>query len=173
MSADPHRLVRIGRVSKAHGIHGEVSIRPDVPDSTTLLTQKGAWLKPRVGAAEFVEIDSARTAHEAILVRFKACADRTAAEALCGREVLLSRECLPEPDAGEFYAADLVGLAVQSEDGRALGVVFQAVETGGVPVLEIKKGEQSFQVPLADTFVKRIDIEAGVIVIVEPEPEEE
>ena len=172
MAADPKRLLRIGRVVKAHGLRGEVSVRPDVADSTTLLSQKGAWLRAKGGEPGFVEIESARTAHEAILVRFKGCADRTAAELLCGREVLLPREFLPEPDPGEFYAADLIGLAVVRSQGggEALGKVVDAHETGGAPVLEIEREPgNSLQVPLADTFVKRIDLAAGVIEIELPQ----
>ena len=172
MALDPKRLVRIGTIAKAHGLRGEVIVRPDDPESTTLLTQKEAWLKAKGAEAEPMEIETARTAHEAVLMRFKGCLDRTQAEKLAGREVLLPRERLPETEEGEFYAEDLVGLAVQSPDGTELGKVAEVVETRpGVPaVLEIE-GPKSFQVPLVDTFVKRIDIVAGVIVVEAPEEE--
>jgi len=171
MAGDPQRLVRIGKIAKAHGIRGEVVVRPDEKTSTSLLNQKEAWLKAEGGEAVKVAIVSARTTHEAILVWFAGCPDRTAAEKLAGREVLLPRERLPQTDEGEFYADDLVGLAVQSPGGVALGKVAAVVEAGvGMPaVLEIEGPTKSFEVPLVDTFVKRIDIEAGLLVIEPPE----
>ncbi|HEY3446986.1 MAG TPA: ribosome maturation factor RimM [Myxococcales bacterium] len=162
MAGDSQRLARVGRVSKAHGIRGEVMVRPDDPESTTLLSQKAAFLKAPDREVELVPIESVRTAHEAWLVRFEGCDDRTTAEAYVGREVLLPRESLPQLDEGEFYAEDLVGLQVTSTSGEVLGKVVEVIDAGGVPVLEIQ-GQRRFQVPLADTFVKAIDLKAGVV----------
>ena len=52
------------------------------------------------------------------MVRFKGVNDRNAAEALTGTELFIDRAALPdEGDDGEFYHADLVGLAVRDETG--------------------------------------------------------
>lgn len=171
MAGDSQRLVRVGKVTKAHGIRGEVMVRPDDPDSTTLLSQKAAFLKAPEREVELVSISSVRAAHEAWLVRFEGCEDRTTAEAYAGREVLLSREVLPELEEGEFYLEDLLGLQVKGPSGEALGKVVEVVDAGAVPVLEIQ-GQRRFQVPLADTFVRRIDVEGGVVELTPPEEEE-
>jgi len=165
---DPQRLVRIGKIARAHGIRGEVAIKPDESGSTTLLTQPRAWLKWRDGRVEPVEIASARTVNEGWLVRFANCPDRTAAEKFGGVEVFLPRECLPELEDGEFYADDLVGLRVESVSGEDLGKVTQVFDGGAVPVLEVE-GRRSLQIPLVDTFVKRVDQVAGVVVVETPE----
>ncbi len=171
MAGDSQRLVRVGKVTKAHGIRGEVMVRPDEPDSTTLLSQKAAFLKAPGREPELVAIASARSAHEAWLVRFEGCADRTAAEAYAGREVLLPRESLPELEEGEFYVEDLLGMQVRSPAGAVLGKVVEVVDAGAVPVLEIQ-GPRRFQVPLADTFVRSVDVAAGVVLLEPPEEEQ-
>lgn len=168
MASDPQRLVRIGKIVRAHGIRGEVSVKPDESGSTTLLDQPHAWLKGRDGELRQVAIETARAAHEVCLIRFANCPDRTAAEKLAGTEVFLRRECLPEPEADEFYADDLVGLRVESVSGEELGRVAGVFDGGAVPVLEVE-GRRSLQVPMADTFVKRVDVAAGVVVIETPE----
>jgi 16S rRNA processing protein RimM len=170
MAGDPHRLLRVGKIVRAHGIHGEVTVRPDEASSTTLLSQKDAFLKAPSGRVELVVIEAARTAHQAVLMRFAACPDRTAAEKLVGREVLLPRDRLPDLEPGEFYAEDLVGLAVTSVAGERLGTVERVSDAGGVPVLEVV-GSKAFQVPLVDSFVKKVDVEVGVIVVEPPEEE--
>ncbi|MGC4115417.1 MAG: ribosome maturation factor RimM [Myxococcales bacterium] len=171
MAGDSQRLVRVGKVTKAHGIRGEVLVRPDDPESTSLLSQKAAFLKAPDREVELIAISSVRTTHEAWLVRFEGCEDRTTAEAYAGREVLLSRESLPELEEGEFYAEDLLGLEVKSPAGEVLGKVVEVIDSGGVPVLEIQ-GQRRFQVPLADTFVHSIDVAAGVVQLVPPEEDE-
>lgn len=170
MPGDPQRLVRIGRIAKAHGIRGEVTIRPDEPDSTSLLEQEEVWLKAGQGDPERFEIEQARPAHQAILVRFVGFEDRTAAETLAGREVWLPRDRLEELEEGEFYADDLVGLKAVAPEGAELGRVVAVEDHGAVPILEIQ-GARRFQVPLVETFVRRIDLEAGVVEIVAPEEE--
>ena len=157
----------------AHGIRGEVLVRPDDPTSTTLLSRKAAFLKAPEREVELVSIATARPTHEAWLVRFEGCEDRTTAEAYAGREVLLPRDSLPELEEGEFYAEDLLGLQVRSSAGEALGKVVEVVDAGAVPVLEVEgEGRRRFQVPLVDTFVRSIDLEAGVVQVDPPEEEE-
>ncbi|MBI5545854.1 MAG: 16S rRNA processing protein RimM [Deltaproteobacteria bacterium] len=170
MADDPQRLVRLGKVTRAHGIRGEVTVRPDQADSSSLFAFEEVFLKASDGEPERVKIDAARTAHESWLVRFAGCLDRTAAERLAGREVLVPRESLPPPGEGEFYADDLVGLEVRSADGQVLGKVVRLFDAGAVPVLEIE-GPRSFQVPLVDTFVRKIDVAAGVVEVEAPEEE--
>jgi len=171
MPGDSQRLVRVGRITKAHGIRGEVMVRPDDSTSTSLLSQSSVFLRMSGEEARPACIEASRPAHEAWLVRFEGCEDRTAAEKYVGLEVLLPRGCLPELEEGEFYADDLLGLQVRSVDGADLGKVMEVIDAGAVPVLEIV-GDRRFQVPLADTFVRAIDLEAGIIEVVPPEEEE-
>ncbi len=50
-------------------------------------------------------------------------ADRTAAEKLTNTRLYMDRSQLPEPEAEEFYLADLIGLTAVDADGRMLGRV--------------------------------------------------
>jgi 16S rRNA processing protein RimM len=161
------KRVRIGRVARAHGIRGEVAVVPDEPGSTTLLSLKQVWLGRSGSALELRAVRSARMMSGATLVQFEGSDDRTAAEAMRGLEVLVERGWLPELEPGEYYAADLVGLNVRNERGEKLGTVAGIYDAGAVPVLEID-GERSLQVPLAEAFVKRIDLAAAEIVIAPP-----
>lgn len=163
--------MRIGRVARAHGIRGEVAVVPDEPGSTTLLELERVWVRRAGSPPELRRVTAARLADGAALVRFEGCSDRTDAEALRGLEVLVERAWLPEPEPGEYYAADLVGLSVRSEQGERLGTVTGIYDAGAAPVLVIE-GERSLQVPIAEPFVKRIDLAAAEIVIAPPLDEE-
>ena len=166
------RFVRIGRIARAHGILGEVAVVPDEPGSTTILGLESVWVRRGEAAPELRALRSTRAATGATLIAFEGCQDRAAAETLRGLEVLVERALLPPPEAGEYYAADLVGLEVRSEAGEPLGRVAGLYDAGAVPVLEIE-GRRALQVPLVDAFVKRIDLAAGEIVIDPPHDDEE
>ena len=79
-----------------------------------------------------------------------------------GAELAVPREALPPPGEGEFYAFELVGLAVEEEGGRALGHV--AVVQPGVAndVLELDSGEL---LPLVDACVLQVDLETRRILV--------
>ena len=55
------------------------------------------------------------------IVRAKGVDTRDAAEALRGVTLYVVRESLPEPDDGEFYHADLLGMLVKGQDGVPAG----------------------------------------------------
>ncbi len=169
MSAE--KLVRIGRVARAHGIRGEVAVVPDERGSTTLLRLERVWVRREGSAPELRKLRSARPTDGAALVLFEGCGDRNAADALRGLEVLAERAWLPPLEDGEYYAADLVGLVALSEQGEKLGTVVGFYDAGAVPVLEIE-GVRSLQIPIADPFVKRVDLAAGEIVVAPPVDEE-
>ncbi len=170
--ASSDRLVRIGRIGRAHGIRGEVAVVPDEPGSTMILGLESVWVRRGDAAPELRALRSTRAATGVALVAFEGCRDRAAAEALRGLEVLVERALLPPPDAGEFYAADLVGLEVRTEAGEPLGRVVGLYDAGAVPVLEIE-GRRALQVPLADAFIKRIDLVARELVIDPPLEDDE
>ena len=64
-------------------------------------------------------------------------ADRTAAEALRGARIFVSRPSFPTRRPDEFYWVDLIGLAVVNRDGVALGEVVGLIDTGPHSVLRV------------------------------------
>lgn len=159
----------VGRVVRAHGIRGELGVRCNDPQSSSLLKAKRIWLQ---GEAAPRPVLSARAAHAEVLLRLDGVADRTAAEALKGRDVELDRAELPPAKEGEYYHADLVGLQAVTEDGKPLGTVQGLWETGPVPVVVIGEGDDELLVPFADPFVVRVELGARQMVIRPPEYDE-
>ncbi len=170
MGADPNRLVRIGVIGRAHGIHGEVYFRPDLKGSATLTQKKTVVLHSEPEGFREWNIESARVFSGGILLKLAGVADRTQAERLAGRKCFVPRSSLPELEDGEFYFFDLLGLQAQTPRGELMGEVANLIDTGGVPVLEIV-GKKELQVPLADVFVKHVDLEQGTIIVEPPEEE--
>ena len=63
--------------------------------------------------------------------------DRTTAEGLKGVQLHVARERLPPPADGEFYHADLVGLAAVDAGGATIGTVVAVRNYGAGDLLEI------------------------------------
>src|SRR5688572_13949524 len=103
------RRVLLGHIAGAHGIRGAVLVRSYTAEPAAIAGY-GA-LETEDGSARYVLSVEGATA-KGLICRIAGVGDRTAAEALKGVALYVARDRLPPPDAGEYYHADLIGLAV-------------------------------------------------------------
>jgi 16S rRNA processing protein RimM len=73
-------------------------------------------------------VSTARWTGARLLIAFDGIADRTAAEALRGRSLVVPRTMLPELPDGEYWPHELIGCEVVTEAGRSLGRVTDVIE---------------------------------------------
>lgn len=125
----------IGRIGRAHGLRGEVA----VTYSSNRPERHAPGAVCFAGDRELV-IASARPHQGKMLVRFEGVSDRSAAEALQGRE--LTAEPLGddvELAEDEFWIHELVGAQVVDRAGNELGTV-TAVEANPAHDLLVLSG---------------------------------
>ena len=164
--AQGDRWIVVGRVVRAHGLKGELGVRCDDPATSSLLAVKSLRLAGETATRKIV---FARAANSEVLVRLEGVNDRNAAELLKGKDVELRRSDLPEPEAGEFYQTDLIGLMAVDESGKELGRVQGFWDTGPTPVIVIGEGASELLVPFAEHFVLAVKLAEGQVVIRPPE----
>ncbi|MGH3469765.1 MAG: ribosome maturation factor RimM [Thermocrispum sp.] len=163
--------VVVGRVAKAHGIGGEltVDVRTDVPE---VRFADGAVLAARSRDKQTrpVTVQSARPHGSRMLVRFAEVADRTAAEGLRGAVLLADTDDLPPTDEeDEFYDHQLAGLAAELADGTQRGTVREVVHTAGGELLAVEFDGREVLVPFVRAIVPMVDLERGRVVLAPPE----
>jgi 16S rRNA processing protein RimM len=155
--------VLLGAVAAAHGISGEVKVKTFTASPENL----GAYGPVSTEAGRALTILRLRPSksHEAI-VRFDGVNGRNEAERLKGERLYVPRAALPEPEKGEFYQTDLIGLRVEDAKGAPLGVVAGIHNFGAGDVMEIAlaDGKSEF-VPFTDAYVPLVDIAAGRVVV--------
>lgn len=167
--------VEIARVSKAHGVRGEVLVVLVDPDSTSLEDIDAVW----IGDTRYPLVQ-ARPIGGAYLLALEGLTDRDAAAALRGQAVTVERADL-DPDSDDALYADLIGCRCELPDGTPWGEIV-AVERGLQDRLVIHHdhhldgtpGDVERLLPVVDAFIAAIDLEAGKVVITPPEgmPEE-
>ncbi len=157
-------LVRLGKVVRAVGLKGHVGI---AGSEGALGELERIALRRAGGEPETRRIEEARPQGRLWAVKIEGVADRTAAEALVGAEVLAPREDLGDAGEGRHYWADLEGLPVVTAAGEAIGSVTGLYETGGVDVLVVTGDRGEKLVPLAP-YVE-VDWEGRRIVVDPPE----
>jgi 16S rRNA processing protein RimM len=95
-------------------------------------------------------------------------ADRNQAEALKGLRLYVPRAQLPKPRRGEWYVADLVGLAVETKDGKRFGTVKAVHDFGAGDVVEIERAGTTEFLPFTKRVVPEVDLDAGRLVVDPP-----
>jgi 16S rRNA processing protein RimM len=155
-------LVRLGKVVRAVGLKGHLGI---AGSDGALAGLERMALRRGDGEPAFSRILEARPQGRIWAVRIEGVADRTAAEALVGAEVLAPREEIGDAGEDRHWWADLEGLPVVTTAGEAVGKVTGLYETGGVDVLVVTGERGEKLVPLAP-YVE-VDL-AGHRIVVDP-----
>ncbi len=149
--------VTLAVIIGAHGVTGEVRLKVFTDDLARYKVFNDGKLT----------LKSVRTGSNGAIARIAEVADRNAAEALRGTELTVPRSALPPLGEGEYYHADLLGLAVISTDGEPIGSVVAIDNFGAGDVLEIERPDKKrFMVPMRVEAVpewddQRLVIDAG------------
>ncbi|EGD57733.1 16S rRNA processing protein RimM [Novosphingobium nitrogenifigens DSM 19370] len=159
MSID--RPVTLAAVIGAHGVTGDVRLKLFGEGVAALKRYKafnGGTLTP---------VSLRDDGKGGALARFAEAGDRTAAEKLRGTALTVPRSALPPLAEGEYYHADLIGLAVVSGEGEALGTCVAVDNFGAGDVLEIRRPDgKAFMVPMRPEAVLEWDADRLVIAAV-------
>ena len=143
----------------AHGVMGEVRLKVFAEDLKAHKSFNGGALT----------LKSLRMTPQGAIARFAEVPDRTAAEKLRGTELTVPRSALPSLAEGEYYHADLLGLAVVSDTGEPLGHVVLIENFGAGDVIEIERPSEDgkpgkrFMVPMRPEAVPEWDSEKLVV----------
>jgi 16S rRNA processing protein RimM len=166
---EPLRLV-VGRIGKAHGLRGEVTVevRTDDPD---LRFAPGAVLETDPARRGPLTVASGRVQGGRLVLRFEGVEDRTAAEGL--RNTMLIVEADPDElpdDPDEFYDHQLVGLRVVTVDGRDVGTVTEMLHlpTQDVFVVTRADGREAL-IPFVEEIVPDVDLDEQTVLVDPPE----
>jgi 16S rRNA processing protein RimM len=165
VAATAKSRILLGRIAGAHGIRGEVVIHA----YTAAPEDIGGYgpLSDATGARSFA-IASLRVTAKGVVARLEGITDRTAAEALKGVELYVDRARLPAAAEGEFYHADLIGLAAVDPAGEAIGEIVGVQNYGAGDLLEIRfaGSGRTELVPFTEACVPEVDLAARRAVVV-------
>lgn len=162
------RYILIGTVTRAQGLHGEVSIHAlsgqpgnfrEYP--RLFLVDSSGELSPELLVTAF------RVQKGKAVIRFDRVTDRTHAEKLAGMGVLLAKADLPELADDEFYYHQLTGLPVRTTAGQSLGTIHTVFSNGAQDVMMIIGDDNEYLVPLTAGMITEQNSEE---VVIDPPP---
>lgn len=162
------RLV-VGRIGKAHGLRGEVTVEVRTDDPETRFAP-GAVIETDPAGRGPLTVDAFRMQSGRLVLRFAGIEDRTAAEGL--RNTLLIVEADPDElpdDPDEFYDHQLVGLRVVTVDGREIGTVADMLHLPTQDLFAVKRpGGREALIPFVEEIVPEVDLKQGTVLVNPP-----
>ena len=157
----------VARIGAAHGVRGAVRLWTFTEDP--LAVRDYGPLTTKDGTRQF-EVTQLRAAKDHLVVTLKGVATRDDAERLNGLELYVPRDRLPETGDGEYYHADLIGLAAVTTAEQPLGKVIAIHNFGAGDIIEIAPPQgATMLLPFTNAVVPTVDLAGGRVVIELPE----
>jgi 16S rRNA processing protein RimM len=160
----PAGEVALGRIASPFGVKGWVKVKSYTEPLEGILGYPEWHVEVPGAGRQLLRPVEGRRHGEMVVARLAGVDSREAAAALLHGEVRVPRSALPDPGLGQYYWADLVGLAVVTLEGVGLGKVDHFVETPANPVMVVL-GERERWLPLVPQHLKRVDLAAGQVVV--------
>ena len=161
--------IRIAHVVRAHGLRGEVAadMLTDFPERFDDVAEVTLRRGDEERAAE---VEGHRFHKGRVLLKFAGVDSMTDAERLRGFDVVVPEEELHELPEDFYYDFDLVGCAVVTTSGEAVGTVDSVLRTGAAELLSVRRaGGGEVLIPFVDEICPEVDVEARRIVVDPPE----
>lgn len=170
-------FIPLGVIGRPFGIRGEVRLKPHNRTTTWFDRAEGIWV--RSGEEEtprFLRSLGCRWHKDFLLLSLAGIRNRDHAEELRGLEVVAPEEELEPLEEGEFYWYRLIGLRVQTRQGKVIGEVVRMEETapklGGTDLFVVSGESGEILIPALEGLIEEIDLGSGTIVVNEERMEE-
>lgn len=173
--ADPpaasEERIYIGKVGAAHGVRGEIRLVPlsDVPGRFQSLGRV-YWIGPG-GLERSLHVAGCRPANQYYLVSFEEITTREQAARLTNGYLALPRGERGTLPPEQYFLDQVIGLKVETEEGRFLGRVTTIWQTGSNDVYEIHGPEGERLLPAMQNIILRIDLQEQRMIVQLPEEE--
>ena len=161
-------LVEIGRITRGHGLKGEVRVESFVESPAVF--SGTIWLADGANPVFPKKVIGVKAHQGHVLLRLEGVNDRTAADGLRGLAVLAAAAILPELPDGGIYLHELIGLAVlDAATDAPIGTLERVDAHAGQETWVIRTAEgKEILFPAVEEFVGGIDLEAGAVRVLPP-----
>lgn len=161
----PVGYMAVGMIIGPHGLRGELKVESHSDNPTRFDVGNRLWVGQ---ALDEMEIVTSRPHQGHLLLTLSGIGDRTAAEAARGTWLFIPNQDAAELEEDTYYVHDIVGAAVQTQDGRPLGVVKEVLFTGANEVYIVTPPDapdREILLPAIADVIQHVDLEQGLITV--------
>ena len=159
------QLFQVGVITQTHGVHGEVNVFPTTDDPERFLDLKKVLLdtgKEKIS----LEIKSVKFFKQFVILKFKGIDNINDIERYKRCPLLVNREDAVDLEEDEYFIADMIGMAVWTDDDKEFGTLKDVIETGANDVYIIQsKNHGEVLVPAIKECIIDVNVEEQKMVI--------
>jgi 16S rRNA processing protein RimM len=158
----PIEFLAVGRVLRPHGVRGELLLTSLTDFPEHLAEVKTVYLGEPPVAHPLV---GARAHRGQLLLRLGDVSTREAADPLRGQLVQIRAQAAKPLPPGMYYQHQLIGLAVVTDGGEALGRLKEVLETGANDVYVVQGDGGELLLPAIKSVILQIDLPAQTMTV--------
>ncbi|MGN1378166.1 MAG: ribosome maturation factor RimM [Dorea sp.] len=152
-------LLQVGVITSTHGVRGEVKVYPTTDDATRFKQLKHVLLDTGKETLP-LEIQGVKFFKQFVILKFKGIDNINDIEKYKRCPILVERCDAVELEEDEYFIADMIGMAVETEDGKEFGTLKDVIETGANDVYVIDSIEHGeVLVPAIKECILNVNIE--------------
>jgi 16S rRNA processing protein RimM len=156
-------LLPIGRVVKPHGVKGKIKVEYFGEDLNRLPPIREVFIEDSVGRLHTYEVLEASAQPPRLIFRIKGIERIEEAQPLVGKEILIRKGALPDLKEGEYYWFKIIGMVVETEQGKKIGKLKEIFPTGANDVYVVEGKRRDIFLPASEEVIKSIDLKTGVM----------
>ncbi len=162
------KYVLLGKVTRAHGLRGEVKIFSFSGQPENFSGYKEIILIDAAGKlSAALTVEKFRIQGKTVIVVLASITSRELAEKIEGSGVLIAKNLLPETEVGEYYWYQYEGKLVVDQDGQTIGRVTSLFNNGAQDILVVQSGEKEILIPITKSILVK---ETEERLIINPPP---
>ena len=155
-------LIEIGCFVGVHGIKGQVKLNSftEIPES--IFNYKEFFLEKNDNVLKLKLISKVK---QNLICKIENVETRNEAEKYRGLKLFIKRDSLPKLEESEFYHRDLIEFQVYNLKKESFGKIQSFNDFGGGLLIEVKKENKLFYLPVGNDFLEDIDYEQKEVII--------
>ncbi len=155
--------LRVGVITKPHGVRGEVKVYPTTDDMRRFKKLKYVYLDTGKDL-DRLDIDQVKFFKDTVILKFKGLDRVEDIEGFRQMDLLIDRsQTVPLAD-NENFIPDLLGLRVITDDGSELGILTDVLATGANDVYCVTDADgREILIPAIKDCILDVDPEGGTM----------
>lgn len=162
-------LFLMGKIVRTFGSKGEVVFQCNNEILSQIKKLESVFLKLNENLVPFFIEHLQRRPKGQALVKFLDVDQTEEASLLCGCEIFIPPESVPQPKGRAFFSKNILGYSVIDKLHGETGIVRDVIEMPQQSLLSIDCNGKEILVPVVDEFVRKIDHKNRILHIETPE----
>ena len=155
------KLMEFGIINNSRGLKGEFKVT-HLCDYKELYEEVGSIIIDE----KVFEIESVKYHKDNVILKLKTIDTIEEADKFKAKTIYIERDKLPKLEEGRYYIVDLIGLEGKFENGEAVGILKDVLQTGAADIF-VFENEKSVLIPKAEEFITEIDIDKKLVHLTE------